>query len=298
MRKLFWCCTAALLMLVCSAYGTASYASRHPDSTVARFIHAGCTLFGSNPLYRAGSATVATAAVMLGSGDATVECFATKNNPCCCEREFDSQTEDEDSQQLTASRLPGAIMVEEKDAPHVKDMRIEKNSFSSMRVNLEELEFIGCFIVPIDPIEAKPAPDVMPYLTDEPECLGFFGFWDRVFQSTKGKQLEAHEECEPFPFVGPPDCQEDPAYYHQCPGCPFPGPAPSSGKSFHPSQKIQKNPKLNDQYEEAPAPKLLPLDTKTKIDLQSLLPARPVIDTTEYRPSDASPNENRTQGPF
>ena len=140
----------------------------------------------------------------------------------------------------------------------------------------------------------------MPYLCDDSECQGFFGFWDRLFQTVKdGHGLECLEECEAFPFVGPPECKEDPAYDLQYPGCPFSGATPPSGRTFHPTQKILKNPKVDEECEEPAGPKVLPLKTKTKIDLEGLLPARPTIDTTEYRPSDASPNESRgQQGPF
>ena len=64
MRKVLWCCTAVLFTAVCLAHGASTYAVGHPQSVAARFVVASYTLFGSNPLYRAGTVTVAGAAVV------------------------------------------------------------------------------------------------------------------------------------------------------------------------------------------------------------------------------------------
>src|SRR5438270_799076 len=109
MRKVLWCCTAVLFTAVCLAHGASTYAVGHPQSVAARFVVASYTLFGSNPLYRAGTVTVAGAAVALGSGratvDATAECCAVKSACCCCRDETSTAlTEEQEAQQLAEVR--------------------------------------------------------------------------------------------------------------------------------------------------------------------------------------------------
>src|SRR5437870_12075723 len=163
MRKVLWCCTAVLFTAVCLAHGASTYAVGHPQSVAARFVVASYTLFGSNPLYRAGTVTVAGAAVALGSGDATVDVTAH-----LCRQQYrpvaatDSLTPTDDQQQTAEARLPGEFVIASDEI-----RRVTRESV--LPYDLEYCE-PGCLTMPFSADDPKPAPAVLPYLCDDSQC--------------------------------------------------------------------------------------------------------------------------------
>jgi len=98
----------------------------------------------------------------------------------------------------------------------------------------------------------------------------------RIVPTPKASQGGA-EEAEPSHPSRPANCQEDPSYDLQYPGCPYTG--PRSGK------QTPNDPLLPLQEHKGVSPSNLMMQPKPKLNEE--VPAHPEVDTMEFRPSDA-----------
>jgi hypothetical protein len=144
-----------------------------------------------------------------------------------------------------------------------------------------------------------------------------FQFWLGLFQSAAREAdtlgaAEPQEDPRYFHDEEPPQCQEDPVYQHQYPGCPFTGKCPEqtappkmivpvptlkpktglipSGALMRPNGQSDSACQMTDPKKyELPARlrQLLPGDS-TEAEEE---PAHPEVDTMEFRPTDAKPGE-------
>jgi hypothetical protein len=105
------------------------------------------------------------------------------------------------------------------------------------------------------------------------------------------------EGVAPMDLNGPPNCQEDPHYHHQYPGCPYTGGCPYQGghgyptmKDFAPPQieKDKKPKKKKKEIKATPTSMLKKLSESLLEDLKNAQsPKRCGLDTMECRPTDA-----------
>jgi hypothetical protein len=131
------------------------------------------------------------------------------------------------------------------------------------------------------------APATMPYAEDPQECRP---------PSTWRPMPNDYSGCEESESPSPlhrADCQEDPAYPYQYPGCPYIGPATTPGV-YHrlPAMPEEGRPKdlyqLPMRHTEPAAPgNSRPTKPADEIDC----PTHPEVDTMEFRRSDAKEGE-------
>jgi hypothetical protein len=133
------------------------------------------------------------------------------------------------------------------------------------------------------------APATMPYAEDsESQECGPVSRWRRMPNDYSGC-----EESEPRSPLHRADCQEDPAYPYQYPGCPYIGPATTPGV-YHrlPAMPEERRPKdlyqLPMHHTEPEAPGNFHL--KKQAD-EADCPTHPEVDTMEFRRSDAKEGE-------
>jgi hypothetical protein len=139
---------------------------------------------------------------------------------------------------------------------------------------------------------AAVCPMVMPYCTDDeeaPKCkVPHMPLADEVVPMKHGVCAEACEMPEHFDH---PDCQEDAHYHEQYPGVPYVGPAtkpmPHSEKKMPPAVPAEEE----CTEPGGPAPRLHRAHYPGKGCGCDGCPARPDVDTMEYRRSDGGLNE-------
>jgi hypothetical protein len=157
-------------------------------------------------------------------------------------------------------------------------------------------------------------PQTMPYVeedTEHQDDLGFpfsaFLFWLKK-EAAKSVPPKAGSELvpeatspepeAPTEAPTPPNCQEDPNYHHQYPGCPYTGGCPYHGGHGYPTMKDFAPPKIEKEKKKTKKKKKEIKATPTsmlKKMSESLLedlkntpsPRRCGVDTMECRPSDA-----------
>jgi hypothetical protein len=128
------------------------------------------------------------------------------------------------------------------------------------------------------------APPTMPYA--EGPVLGgprpLFDFWMSLFHEVAAT-ISVESRCDYEEADGAQELEEDPAYHHQFPGCPYTGPAlsvpgPSNGEIRQVSG--WERPRQGHQ----------PTNALRRAGLEQSSDDRPVhpeVDTMEFRPSDA-----------
>jgi hypothetical protein len=141
------------------------------------------------------------------------------------------------------------------------------------------------------------------------DCESLLDLWKRILQDMVGGESgDTHEQSEKINEGVPPDCQEDPAYYHQYPGCPYSGGCPYGGcppgRCLTPPSKPEPKmdtPKADDKLYEikfieghlgGDEPQAAPPSRAPEHKPSSVLPnggsedvpAHPEVDTTEFRP--------------
>jgi hypothetical protein len=128
--------------------------------------------------------------------------------------------------------------------------------------------------------------DIMPHAEDAPaETTTHWTFFGSILSFFRTPLTGSTESCEP-PVGHAPDCQEDPAYHHQYPGCPYNGPCPKSSNVPPPARSKKNAAPFGDELQESSP------ESKTNSDAKKLLkkgtgPERKSkVDTTECRPSD------------
>ena len=131
------------------------------------------------------------------------------------------------------------------------------------------------------------APATMPYAEDSQECRPA-SRWRRMPNDYSG--CEESESRSPLHRA---DCQEDPAYPYQYPGCPYIGPAATPGV-YHRLPAMPEEGPPKDLYQaplrhtEPPAPG----DFRFKKPVDEIdCPTHPEVDTMEFRHSDAKEGE-------
>ena len=308
MRKLIWCCAVLALGTAAAVYAAAEYADRCPTSLLGQ-----CVI----TTYRAGTVYNLVCEVSRAAVGETFEAVkkvtdhpevvpttvavipadpepAPAEEPACpvpCPMH--------DCQEKTPCPAPslGRVIIQPED-----EAATDKPQAAPTGGDAEEAEFVP----PPMPHAREDAavPPKMPYATDntpaeEPETGAVDVLW-QLFQeaTTHCTDGDGHEASQPHP-AGTPDCQEDPQYDEQYPGCPATGRCPRGGcgprshccpdvPGDEPSVEDKAAPaKTDDGTDEQSEPPLKP--DVPKGDQGAKGPAHHDIDTTEYRPSDGSP---------
>jgi hypothetical protein len=308
MRKMMWCCAVLALGAAAAVYATAEYAGHFPDSLVGQCV---VTSYQVGTVYNpvcqlTQAAVVQTYGVVkkvmdhpevvpttVGVIPADPEPAAVPEPPCPapCPAHVGSEVI------LRPAPMLGKIVIQPDDDPAA-----DRPQVSPTGGDAEEAEFVPPPMPQAREDEAVPPP--MPYATDaesaeEPPAEGVDAFW-KLFRDAAGHCTDA--ECpaasEPPP-AGPSDCQEDPQYDHQYPGCPAMGPCPRGGcgrcgpcpATRHDEPIVEEkgeepaNPDGTDEPSEAPESK--PEEPKGGPGAKA--PGHRDVDTTEYRPSDGNP---------
>ena len=325
MRKVFWCCAAAVVAAAGMFYWSADQALRRPHSFFGRCVLGAYRVAEYTPISQFGTAM--TGAVAQVNRCKTTPCPAAKAEPVADPTMPPAELSlpvfpDELLDAGEQARLPGKFVIDEdeepqgapKDAATGHDMPVADKpcqdrpawlgEIFGLRVEpdaagvAEECEEVSHNMPKIVDEEQGPAPTTMPYAKDgaeEDACQGFLSFWSSLFE---GKSDEAgdQEECAPQDANDPTRCQEDPAYHHQYPGCPYSGACPYTGKCYSPTYTTPK-PNAEEESED-PSPKSKPSEPvkPPRSDDDGL--SQPKLDTTEFRPSDRSPDENQGNIPL
>jgi hypothetical protein len=123
-----------------------------------------------------------------------------------------------------------------------------------------------------------------------------YDFWMDLYRKVEAG-TKAEEESEAVGAGDVDSCQEDPAYRHQYPGCPFAGPA-SAKTISHKATEIPLTPKDKKGKKTGPQAGLeleragWSFFSARKIGTLENSPRRPCVDTMEFRPSDWKTGEH------
>lgn len=320
MRKVFWCCAAGVVAAAGLFYWSADHVVRHPHSFLGRCAVGAYQVLGYTPVSQLGTAM--TGAIAQANRCKTSPCEPTATEsavePWAPGGELSLPVfPDELLDAAQQARLPGKFVIEEDDeaqaTPCPKNQVADKPcadqpawlgeifglpvkpDAAGAAEGSEEVSYTMPKIVDAD---KGPAPTTMPYAKDgeqEDACQGFLNFWTSLFEC-KSTETGDQEESEPAEAEDPTKCQEDPAYHHQYPGCPYSGACPYTGKCYTPTYTSPK-PTVEEESEyQAPKTKTSEPVDSPKSDDDALPP--PKVDTTEFRPSDKSPDEGRSNMPY
>ncbi len=293
MRKIVWCCTGVVVLAAAAACVTTEYARRHPDSLVGRCVITGCRLVSAfDPAARVGEAAAhsvemaeqvvlavptTTGLVPDEPGKPAAEPEASR---CCPPADPVPAPEEADATapaEQTEAGVVGKIVIQ-PDA--------EEPVTAPPAGAAEEAE-LPPSVMPH--AEDVPAPEKMPYAEDEEESeevqASPIDFWYGLLQEAMSHCTDAGsaEECEKGAATeGTHECEHCPACPHtgHCPCCEHV--QPSAG---HPHEE----PAAADEGEEDGAtPDVKPPqpDHGTR---KTASP--PGSDTSEFRPSDANPED-------
>jgi hypothetical protein len=278
MRKLFWCCTLAVVAagsLAITAYQT----WLHPESVVIRCVGVMTQAAGA---WRAVSLGVLSTTQAASQDRAVREMIPEDPRPV---------------QETTATTVAHKAEVPPGPPPIV--------------IPEEEPARTGADPKPDELVQGgeekdQTPPPLMPLVGDEPadkaskpEQKSVFDAWLRFFT----QQAAPSGQSEEADSVGPmslPSCQEDSHYHEHYSGCPHTScPAsicPYTGKSV-PSDTPELPPAVPEKNKTAPgkqAHKVL----QHSAEKRSETAAHPDVDTMEYRPSDGPLNEFASGGPY
>jgi hypothetical protein len=290
MHKFFGYSAVVIAAGAVSAYVAGSYANNHPDSTMARWMqtaHGAMTegspwgpvaeaigpAFADDGDVTATNCRVSGSAAMYPADPVPVEGAPTGHPPVIKIEEKPS-----------SNRLPGKIVINEEVPPEIRALMKGLQRFEEgQKLGVEECMPTGLIMPYCEDDEPDLAP-VMPYAEDAPsETTTHWTFFSSILNFFRKPVAGSTESCEP-PAGHAPDCQEDPVYHHQYPGCPYNGPCPKSS-NVAPADKSSKHcaPFGEEMQESSPeakatsdAKKLLKIGTGKKSN----------IDTTECRPSE------------
>lgn len=300
MRRLLWCAAAVVVAGGIGLYALAAYAVCHPHSRLGRETAAMVRLAGRlNPL----------TALASSSPDRVSESIVDAGCPPCNAGDATAPPSDprQDAQMMAFIRsYPSAVHldgnVEFKPAkPAASEQRSSDVADRALQATLQsggEEEFTGAaprFMPPCSDDDEPPA--MMPYAKryEDEEELPWELLGLEIKKSEPAKtELDTTAEESQIPFDRAlSNCQEDPNYQYQYPGCPYTGPAPKgrimNDKSFTPLPDPKSRKKLS-------------LPGLDRIRMKSLLPEggygeeeeftpRTTVDTMEFRPSDAKNGE-------
>ena len=310
MRKVMWSGAVLALVAAAAVYAAAEYAGRFPNSLFGQCVlssYRAGTMY--NPVYQVTQAAVGqTFAVVKKVMDhpevvpTTVGVIPADPEPTPA-RELDGgpapcPAHDGREAVLRPAPMLGKIVIQPDEESAADQPQVAPTGGDA-----EEAEFVP----PPMPYarDDGDAPPQMPYATDntpaeEPKAEGVDLFW-KLFQDAASHCTDGdgHEQSGPRP-TGTPDCQEDPQYDQQYPGCPAMGPCPRGGCGGHcgpcpaprhdePTVEDKGQPPADadgtDEPSETPPSK--PDESKGGPGAKG--PGHRDVDTTEYRPSDGNP---------
>jgi hypothetical protein len=147
------------------------------------------------------------------------------------------------------------------------------------------------------PITDNETPAAKPHASADAERIGDFlgSFLFDFFHDPASDRTDGTEESATFHPGQPPNCQVDPDYFQQYPGCPFMGrcpsgsPLPPNGRPI-PKLDTPKKGAVEEQIVPNSEPNPKPMTLQKKCGTEDC-PAHPEVDTTEFRPSDAKKGE-------
>lgn len=338
MRRLFWSCAAVLVVVSAGIYVAGSAAVQYPDSLLGRSVvlayHLGIDY---NPFYAAGQTMAERVGEALRQSHFLQSC-----SPKCCSRMSSCmeaqhyfptfrdpglEREVSDGHQSQLNALPASSMeLSTKKMPEECDSAGKVEGCEQIDIDFKlgiPLEQTGAipasfsvcddgagpfkFIPPAEEEVEEEAPATMPYLNndcpDQAASSLLDVWWGLVRLFKMGEP--SHEESEPALTQpqDPPNCQEDPNYHHQYPGCPYhgggdAGVCPYTGRSYPSCDKPEATPDQGCPVESKPASKPkrkskqeLEDDVKNQTGTGEERRVHPEVDTTDFRPSDAQKGE-------
>jgi hypothetical protein len=299
MRRLF-CCAAALVAAgLVGVYGGADFVSRYPNSTAVRLGQTACSVASDTSMIAGAAAK--RCRHLFGKSEAPPppmdHALVAPDEPTPMAPVAKPEAHDDVPLWVRgveeAPAEQPAVKDEEPQAEpphcpwhHCPDSSCPNTSPAAHdddhKSDAEECE--PSFIPPIGDDDKAPEPAVKPE-TNGPVCPDsglmswIFGsilgeFTERMIHEAAQEPAGSEEQSRPGT---PPRCQEDPDYPQQYPGCPHLGNCPAGKKA--PKNEMPKSDDPNGQSA-APA-------KGANADCR----AHPVIDTTEFRPSDARDGE-------
>ena len=324
MRKLFWCCSAAGLLVVGGMFSVSYYACRNPESAVSHCLTtAANTSVVIQPVVGIGSVVArATDHVMKPHGPAACpagsveECVPADPEPVTLEKA--REPADAGAIEKPQTHVPAPIVIpEEEPMPREEP---PAPPFETLKVDLSKSACPVVMPYCVDDDDPMPKPR-MPYAdgeknkgAEEEAEDGVMKAWKEFFKDAgPDNQLGSSEESAAAPAEKPsaePKCQEDSHMHEHYPGCPSTT-CPNTGKS-HPSVTPDKKPKDRAEpsrkkvwefEEESEMPPEKPKEHGKKAapakgcEGKNACPRTQGVDTMEYRRSDGGLNEYGP-GPF
>jgi hypothetical protein len=294
MHKFFGYAALVIAAGAVSAYTAGRYACNHTDSTLARWLHTADAAMTEGVAPALGEDGHGSSSVALAPADPVPAEIAPAGCPPVIKIE----------DRLGKNRLPGKIVIDEQEEPGKTgadnttakepcEVPPEVRALMKGLQRLEEAQKLGveeCMptgpIMPYCEDEEPELATVMPHAEDAPaETTTHWTFFGSILDFFRTPSAGATESCEP-PAGHAPDCQEDPAYHHQYPGCPYNGPCPKSSNVTPPAKSKKNAAPFGDELQESSP------ESKTNFDAKKLIkkgigPERKSkVDTTECRPSD------------
>jgi hypothetical protein len=313
MRKLFWCCSAAGVLVVGGMFSVSYYASQNPESAMGH-----CLATAAN------TSIVIQPVVGLGSVVARAthhvrKPHETENTTGSIEECVPAEPEPIEPEK-TGVHVPPAIIIPEDDPPPREEDLVPPAVAEPPQLRDQDLADTACPVVMpycIDDDDPMLRP-TMPYADGEKNANALKDSTDDAMKAWKEffkgespvDDSGSSEESKAPPAEKPstePKCQEDSHMHEHYPGCPSTT-CPFTGKSY-PSGKSDK--KFLEQYhkrvwdfeETSEEPPQTPKEHGKKAapgkgcDGKNSCPRTQGVDTMEYRRSDGGLNEYGP-GPF
>ena len=294
MRKVWWSCTALAVAAAAGTYLAADYARCHHDSFLGRVVvgayHAA---LHANPLFAVSQALRGSHPAPAAPGEVARAVGASGA--------AEEAAEPPEETVIHRHRLPGRIVINEEEP--INEGPIQTGSIDCGQ---EPPMLSGAAIELIAPPTELPddatvmgepafmpraadddAPATMPYAEADEE---FSSFWMHVFGQALGGDCCKEEASEPPSGAEPPECREDPHYHLHYQGCPYyicpqqRNYCPYSGQPVIPPAEPRPQPEAEGGKPARPR-------ALEGWEESETCPKHPTVDTMEFRPSDAKPEE-------
>ena len=308
MGKFFGYSAAVVAAGAVTAFVAGSYANNHADSTLARWLSTTHVAMTEGDPWGPVAEKVAPAfaedsGVSAPNGQSNATAALSPADPVPAEvAQAEHPTVIKIEEKPARNRLPGKIVIDEDQdlgktgadnttakepcemPPEIRALMKGLQRFEeSQKLGIEECMPMGPIMPYCEDDEPELAP-VMPHAEDDPaETTTHWSFFGSILNFFRKPSAATPETSEP-PAGHAPDCQEDPAYHHQYPGCPYNGPCPKSSNAPPAGKSRKATLPCDDELQE------LSPESKAISDARKLLKKgtgkKSNVDTTECRPSD------------
>lgn len=308
MRKVFWCCTTAVLLAAAGLYLAAGHGEPSSGSFVTRCLVNSAGLATAIQNLWTPDQQKEDLLVKTRPGEPTVPAEPTPCAPC---------TPDKETVEAVVSRVihlpsdpnpaPASIVISaEESKPAQPTGQVETSEWQKV----EEQQPVDQGVSPGVPgTGPAPCPDFMPYATDDedqtqPVTMPRIPDDEEPVLGAQETQEQTDPDKAATPSSEPKDgseCKEDPNYYHHYSGCPSTNYCPYTGRCYPAVEPQQPPVKMTPGQDETTEPHVKPKKHTSKKPRFAPggedSPMHPEVDTMEYRPSDGGLNEYGP-GPF